>query len=126
MPELRCPYCASRATASRRTLFLALMRERDLPPLFEWYGLKARRSCPPRSLFFLLGLCLAGMAVPALLLWVGDAIPALRILGAFAALLGLALLLDLLVTMADYRSWHHERVCAQCRQIYRTPAAPGR
>ncbi|TXS92853.1 hypothetical protein FV139_12870 [Parahaliea maris] len=119
MSHHHCPFCASRATASRRSLFLALLHEQDLPPLFDWYTQRVPRSFPPRSLLLLLGLCLLGLALPALFLWHQDAVSALQITGSFALLLITALGFDLLITLADYRRWNRERVCGQCRGIYR-------
>lgn len=119
MSPHRCPFCASSATASRRSLFLALVHDRDPPPLFDWYTRSVPHSFPPRSLLMLLALCLLGLLLPALFLWQQQVVNALQVTLTFVLLLLVALGCDLLITLADYRRWNRERVCGQCRGIYR-------
>ena len=118
-PESQCPYCGSSQTASRRQLFRGLMDGAPLGGSFSWYGEEQPQALPPKSLFIVMLALMLAAALPATGLWLLGHYFALRWLALFALLLLAGLLLDVTMTWRRYKSWDGERLCGECRAVFK-------
>lgn len=114
-----CPCCGSPSTASRRQLFYGLMDDAPLTGVFSWYSARVPNAYPPKSLFVMLLLLMLGMALPAAGLWLLEHYQALHWLFILGMVLLAALLIDVLMTYRQYKSWGGEWLCGDCRSVFR-------
>ena len=90
---------------------------------FSWYDQRAPGACPPKSLFIIIALMLAGMTLPLAGLWMLGHFMALAWLAGLGALLVAALLFDVLATYRRYKNWGGQWLCGDCRAVFNLPTA---
>jgi hypothetical protein len=92
----------------------------DIPVsrVFHWYDEHTLEACPPRSLFLILLVMMAVLALPAAGLWARDLYPVLAFLGFGIMGLVVTLAFDVFNTYRRYQTWSGQWLCGECRQVF--------